>query len=97
MNVEQNTSFCEPTPFYPPTPILFDTSTASVKDHRTDQDACAAEALLQLKSQSTSTNVQPKNAKGHVIFRVKRRIYARPRNDSMCASDGFIVRRERKM
>ena len=46
MNVEQNTSFCEPTPFYPPTPALFDTSTASTEDHRTDQDGCAAEALL---------------------------------------------------
>ena len=63
MNVEENTSFCEPTPFYPPTPTLFDTSTASTKDHRTDQDACAAEVLLQLKFQSTSTNVPTENAK----------------------------------
>ena len=51
MNVEQNTSFCE---CYPPTPILFDTSTAGTEDHWTDQDACAAEALLKLKFQSTS-------------------------------------------
>ena len=63
MNVEQNTSFYEPTPFYPRTLTLFDTSTASIEDNRTDQDACAAEALLQLKFQSTSTNVPTKMQK----------------------------------
>ena len=54
INVEQNTSFCEPTPFYPPTSTLSGTSTARPENHRTDQDACAAEALLQLKFHSTS-------------------------------------------
>ena len=43
--------------------ILFDTSTASIEDHRTDQDVCAAEAFRRIKSQNTTTNVQTKNAK----------------------------------
>ena len=63
MNVEQNISFCEPTPLYPPTQILFDTSTASTEDHRTDQHSCAAEALLQLKFQSTSYKCTNKECK----------------------------------
>ena len=63
INVEQNTLFCESTPFYPPTPTLFDTSTASTENHRTGQDACAAEALLQIKFQSTFTNIPTMNAK----------------------------------
>ena len=71
MDVKQNTLVCEPTPFYPPTPISFDTSTASVEDHRTKQDTCGAEALLQLKFQSTSTNVQTKNAERNVSLRVQ--------------------------
>ena len=90
MNVEKNTSLCEPTPFYPPTPTLFDTSTASTEDHRTDQDACAAEALLQLKFQSTSTNVQTKNAKEKYEPSCTKQIYARPKNDSICASENRI-------
>ena len=46
MNVEQNTSFCEPTPFYPPTPTLFDASTASTEDHRTDEDVYVLRKLF---------------------------------------------------
>ena len=77
MNVEQNTSFREPMPFYPPTPTLFDTWTASTEDQKIDQDECAAEALLQLKLQSTSTNVQTKNVKEKSEPSCTKRIYAR--------------------
>ena len=90
MNVEQNTSFCGPTPFYPPTPILFDTSTASTEDHRTDENACAAEAVLQLKFQSTSANVQTKKAKEKCEPSCTKRICARPKNDSIYASENRI-------
>ena len=90
INVEQNTSFCEPTPFYPPTPTLFDTSTAGTENHRTGQDACVAEALLQLKFQSTSTNVPTMNAKEKCKPSYTKRIYSRPKDNSICGSENRI-------
>ena len=58
--------------------------------NRTDQDACAAEALLQLKFQSTSTNVQRKYAKEKCEPSCTGRICARPKKDSIRASDNRV-------
>ena len=57
---------------------------------KTDQEVCAVEALLQLKLQSTSTNVQTKNVKEKREPSYTKRIYARSEKNSIHASEHRI-------